>query len=258
MFSEAPPESHFPTAPKDKWKLFDIHSEEIARQMTLMEYTLFKAIKPWEYLCWNTKMKQTKSANILAMINKFNVMSKWVQAEVLCAGEPKQRAGIIGKFLEICEHLRTLKNYNGIMEILSGLNASAVHRLKLTWSCLSSKQTEVFQEFNTFTTGKNFKNLRTALHTLQPPCIPYLGMYLTDLTFINDGIPLYLPETCLINFDKCRKVSASVLEIMQYQQTPFCLQPVGDIQSYLTLLEKHSAQTDDEIYKLSLALEARS
>jgi hypothetical protein len=41
-----------------------------------MEYTLFKAIKPWEYLCWNTKMKQTKSANILAMINKFNVVRK--------------------------------------------------------------------------------------------------------------------------------------------------------------------------------------
>lgn len=42
--------------------------------MTLMEYSLFKAIKPWEYLCWNTKMKQTKSANILTMINKFNVV----------------------------------------------------------------------------------------------------------------------------------------------------------------------------------------
>lgn len=123
MFSMRPPDSHIPNAPKDKWKLLDIHSEEIARQvflsfpvltfvlldlhanififalllpspifhlvlasyfsflslnyekkMTLMEYTLFKAIKPWEYLCWNTKMKQTKSANILAMINKFNVV----------------------------------------------------------------------------------------------------------------------------------------------------------------------------------------
>jgi hypothetical protein len=258
MFSGKPPEPHIPTAPKEKWRLLDLHPEEIARQMTLMEYTLFKAIKPWEYLCWNTKMKQTKSANILAMINKFNVMSKWVQVEVLNGGEtPKQRAVIIGKFLEICEYLRALKNYNGIMELLSGLNASAIHRLKLTWACLSSKQTEVFQDFNTFTTGHNFKNLRNALHTLQPPCIPYLGMYLTDLTFINDGIPLYLPESCLINFDKCRKVSSSVLEIMQYQQTPFCLHPVEDIQSYLAQLEKKLTQTDDEIYKLSLALEER-
>jgi len=257
MFNGKPPDSFIPTAPKDKWKLLDIHSEEIARQMTLMEYALFKAIKPWEYLCWNTKMKQTKSANILAMINKFNVMSKWVQAEVLHGGEtPKQRAVILSKFIEICEYLKALKNYNGIMEILSGLNASAVHRLKLTWACMSGKQMEIFQEFNTWT-GNNFKNLRTALHTLQPPCIPYLGMYLTDLTFINDGIPLYLPETCLINFDKCRKVSASVLEIMQYQQTPFCLQPVEDIQSYLTQLEAKHTQTDDEIYKLSLVLEER-
>eukprot|EP00026_Physarum_polycephalum_P001826 Phypoly_transcript_01829.p1 GENE.Phypoly_transcript_01829~~Phypoly_transcript_01829.p1 ORF type:complete len:904 (+),score=160.18 Phypoly_transcript_01829:247-2958(+) len=258
MFNMSPPDSHIPTVPKDKWKLLDIHPEEIARQMTLMEYTLFKAIKPWEYLCWNTKMKQTKSANILSMINKFNVMSKWVQTEVLSGRESaKQRAITIGRFLEICEHLRALKNYNGIMEILSGLNASAVHRLKLTWACLSAKQNEVFQDFNAFTTGKNYANLRTALHTLQPPCIPYLGMYLTDLTFINDGIPLYLPETCLINFDKCRKVSASVLEIMQYQQTPFCLHPVEDIQSYLSQLETKCTQTDDELYKLSLVLEER-
>jgi len=258
MFNKIPPTPFIPTVSADKLQLSDMNSEEIARQMTLMEYSLFKAIKPWEYLCWNTKMKQTKSANILAMINKFNVMSKWVQREVLHSGDqPRQRATAIGKFLDICEHLRALKNFNGIMEILSGLNASAVHRLRLTWGCLASKQTEVFQDFNTFTTGNNYKNLRNALHTLQPPCIPYLGMYLTDLTFINDGIPLYLPDSCLINFDKCRKVSASVLEIMQYQQTPFCLSPVEDIQSFLTQVEKYNTMTEDEFYKHSLTLEER-
>lgn len=31
----------------------------------------------------------------------------------------------------------------------------------------------------------NYKNLRLALSRTVPPCIPYLGMYLTDLIFIE-------------------------------------------------------------------------
>lgn len=39
-------------------------------------------------------------------------MSKWVQREVLTSGEqPKQRAVIIGKFLEICEVASKLNHY---------------------------------------------------------------------------------------------------------------------------------------------------
>jgi son of sevenless-like protein len=31
----------------------------------------------------------------------------------------------------------------------------------------------------------SFKNFRNTLHSLNPPCIPYLGVYLSDLTFIE-------------------------------------------------------------------------
>jgi len=260
MFSKQPPKSILPTVPKDRLQLPDMHPQEIARQMTLMEYDLFSHIKPWEYLSWNTKQKQTKSANILAMINMFNMMNWWVQKEVINSGDlPKQRAATMGKFLEICECLLELQNYNGFMEILSGLNSSAVFRLKLSWECLPSRQIELFQKLNKFT-DNNFKTLRQAYHSLEPPCIPYLGMYLTDLTFINDGIPLYLQDSGLINFDKCRKVSGSVQELMQYQQTPYCLTPVEEIQAYLVKQIRYFEEAehiDREFYNLSLQLEPK-
>lgn len=47
--------------------------------------------------------------------------------------------------------------------------------------------------------------MREALHRCDPPCIPYLGMYLTDLSFIEEGIPNFTDDG-LLNFSKMRMV----------------------------------------------------
>lgn len=51
----------------------------------------------------------------------------------------------------------------------------------------------------------NFSNFRDAVQHADPPIIPYLGVYLTDLTFIEDGNNNMLPvadgRTDIINFE---------------------------------------------------------
>ncbi len=51
-----------------------------------------------------------------------------------------------------------------------------------------------------------FKNLRDAMHKFDPPCIPYLGMYLMDLVFIEESTPDFTDNN-LVNFSKLRMAS---------------------------------------------------
>lgn len=61
----------------------------------------------------------------------------------------------------------------------------------------------------------NFKAVRTAIKEVNPPCIPYIGLYLTDLTFVEEGNAKYIEKNNvkLINFVKCVGVSHIPFEI---------------------------------------------
>jgi len=53
----------------------------------------------------------------------------------------------------------------------------------------------------------SYKEYRAALRRAELPAIPYIGIWLTDLTFIEDGNPTYeVPER--INFSKYRRIAA--------------------------------------------------
>ena len=51
-----------------------------------------------------------------------------------------------------------------------------------------------------------------ALHRCDPPSVPYLGIYLSDLTFIDEGTP-NRTEKNLINFAKMRMIAHVIREV---------------------------------------------
>ena len=79
-------------------------------------------------------------------------------------------------------------------------------------------------------------------------------MYLTDLVFIEEGNKDMIQNN-LINFDKRRKIALVIREIQQYQQTPYCLKAIPEIQAILLSPDNVS---EDDLYKLSLELEPRA
>ncbi|ORX50800.1 ras GEF, partial [Piromyces finnis] len=87
--------------------------------------------------------------------------------------------------------------------------------------------------------NKNFSTYREQLHSVNPPCVPFLGVYLTDLTFIDDGNSNNLKNADgevnekLINFSKRSKTADVIREIQQYQNQVYCLQDVPELQNWL-------------------------
>ena len=83
---------------------------------------------------------------------------------------------------------REINSFNAVQEIVAALNSASVYRLKLTWGQLKGKTEELWRRTQeSLSKEANWKKFREVLAQCDPPCIPYLGVYLTDLTFIEDG-----------------------------------------------------------------------
>lgn len=78
---------------------------------------------------------------------------------------------------------------------------------------------------------------------------------MTDLTFIEDGIPS-LTQSNLINFNKRAKTAEVIRDIQQYQNAPYQLQTVSELQEFV-LSNIQRAGDVHEMYERSLEVEPR-
>ena len=60
-------------------------------------------------------------------------VSSWVFSEIVSQEDPKLRVKTIVHFTTIIQHLQSLNNFNGMMEIVAGLGNSSVNRMKKSW-----------------------------------------------------------------------------------------------------------------------------
>jgi len=224
-----------------------------------MHFDVYRLIKPNELLnlAWSKPKLRHLAINVQKMTRYFNSFSNWVSYIILYQDKIRSRSKTINKLIKIMEHLYHLNNFNGVMSISAGLNNTAIYRLKDTWDDLSIKSIEFINEMeNLF--SSNYKGYRQLLKTISPPCIPYLGVYLTDLTFVEEGNLDFISTTKtnekIINWQKRKLIYTIINNIQQFQQLSYNLQPVHQIQEFL---RKIPNVEDSELFRLSLEKEPR-
>ncbi|KAH8549637.1 ras guanine nucleotide exchange factor domain-containing protein [Umbelopsis sp. PMI_123] len=241
-------------------RLLDIDPLEIARQLTVMDSRLYIKIKPVECLDknWGKEDSENIAANVKASIEYSNQITAWVTDSILSQTEIKKRCAIIKHWVQVAEKCRILNNFNTCMAVLSAFDNSAIGRLKRTWDSVSARTMQTLAYIRKLMgANKNFNEYREIIHSVNPPCIPFLGIYLQDLTFIEDGNTNFLRKSNqLINFAKRMKTAEVIREIQQYQSSPYFLNAVPELQVFITT-HLQSSRDEETCYNLSLALEPR-
>uniref|UniRef100_A0A669EB13 Ras protein specific guanine nucleotide releasing factor 1 n=1 Tax=Oreochromis niloticus TaxID=8128 RepID=A0A669EB13_ORENI len=241
-----------------KVETFENHSAmEIAEQLTLLDHLVFKVIPYEEFFGqgWMKNDKNEKTPYIMRTTKHFNDMSNLIATEILRCDDVVTRVAVIEKWVAVADICRCLHNYNAVLEITSSLNRSSVFRLKKTWLKVSKQTKALIDKLQKLVSSEGrFKNLREALKNCDPPCVPYLGMYLTDLAFIEEGTPNYTEDN-LVNFSKMRMISHIIREIRQFQQTAYKIDLQPKVVQYL--LDKSSVLDEESLYDASLRIEPK-
>jgi len=230
-------------------------AKSIAEQLTLLDYTLYKNIKVTELLnnSWNSPKLRYRSPNLLALISRSTKVSYWIATSLLYVSLSK-RVAVLEKIIDVCQCLVELNNFNTLMGIIGSLGLSAIHRLKSTFNSISPEKTKNLTRFQEMmSTASSYKNYRAALKAAQSPILPYIGISLTDLTFLETGNPDTLQEK--INFRKRELIFKAIEEVVLHQNNAYNIVPKEPLYSLLQELPQNV--NEDELYNLSLFFEPR-
>lgn len=239
---------------------------EIAEQLTLISWQIFSRVRSSELLnqCWNKPKSHHLAPNVRQMIARFNDVSYWVTYMITAQEKVAVRARVMGKMIKLATLLFEMQNFDGLMGIIAGLQQSSNSRLKHTKSLLDDKMVEEFKKLNEMMQPQSsWKLYRDHLRSVHPPAIPYMGVYLTDLTFIEDGNPDTRTDAAgrqLINFKKREMVHRVIQEMQDLQSVDYGASfDTFEVQEplYSYLLELPFLE-ENQTYSLSLEREPRN
>ncbi|EXJ77904.1 hypothetical protein A1O3_09063 [Capronia epimyces CBS 606.96] len=184
---------------KFQWHQFmETPVEELAHEITRIDWTMFSAIRPRDFVrhAWLSTKEKSKSHagdNISAMVRHFNHLALFVSGMILLRDKPKHRARALEKFMALAWKVRQLNNYNSLGAIVAGITGHEVARLAATHELISPDVQKQFLRL-TILMGlpKSHAAYRMAWDNSGRERIPFLPLVRQDLTMAASANPTFI------------------------------------------------------------------
>ncbi|XP_054477314.1 ral guanine nucleotide dissociation stimulator-like 2 [Anoplopoma fimbria] len=255
----------------------------IAEQLTKIETELFVRLVPYHCLgsLWSQRDKKGREGvcwSVRATVRQFNKLANAVLASCLWPTNlrSQQRARLLEKWISVAEECRARKNFSSLYAIVSALQSNPIHRLRKTWQDTDREAvkryedlSEIFSDKDNYSQSREllkeegtskFANLDNRLNNKHlnrsnaQGTVPYLGLFLTDLTMLDTAVKDRL-DNGYINFDKRRREFEVLAQIRLLQSSCKNCVFTAD-EAFIQWYQSVPTLTEEKSYRLSNEIEA--
>eukprot|EP01122_Echinamoeba_exundans_P011028 TRINITY_DN4253_c0_g1_i2.p1 TRINITY_DN4253_c0_g1~~TRINITY_DN4253_c0_g1_i2.p1 ORF type:complete len:584 (-),score=110.29 TRINITY_DN4253_c0_g1_i2:150-1901(-) len=229
----------------------DVEEEEIARQLTVVDFELYRMVQAAEFLGRRWAVEGGRSAPRLSrLLQRFDRVARWVANQVVTAstvGQKEKKVGkAIARLLKIADYLRVFRNFHSLFAIAAGLRSAAActfvqaHKKELSKSAQESLT--LLEEVFDWTQWhrRYFKDFNAT----DPPCIPAVPLHLQQICLMEDSSPDKIEEK-LINWEKREQLWASLKPLLTAQVLGYNFYKVQQI---CDLIENAKHDDSESIY----------
>jgi RasGEF domain len=223
----------------EAWSLFgNTSAQTIAEQLLLQDIAIWTELDFREASRGGFRESAGKGS-LQRAIRRFNALSLAAPGLVLQYSGAKDIERALCHLVSVAAQCKRLGNAHAAMALLTGLQHSAISRL----SAPLPKKFEAIREelSDLFSYQAGYRALRQ-FHGSSACTVPYLGMQLTDVTFILDGNPDFVDAG--LNWRKCRYFSEVLHSFRgrrglrpEYVETHEPIVPLPRLQRALAALE---------------------
>lgn len=251
-----------------KIRMHSIETSVLAEQLTLLQSEFFRKIcsvdligRSYNFNKIFGKRNALSTKNISNFVHNCNQITKFTIYMILRQSQVIDRVVSIKYFVNLAESLLEMNNFSTMTAVISGLGSISVSRLKATWSLVPKQTLNSYNKMDELMSiGKNYNEYRNILRFLaddEDPCIPFLGMYLSDLRFTTDGNPDHLHgDKKLVNFSKRASIYRIIREVTQFSCREYSYTKNQVLMDYLQVMMKNIPE-DEVLYQMSLRWEPR-
>ncbi|WP_063124692.1 RasGEF domain-containing protein [Waddlia chondrophila] len=234
--------------------------------ITAFTSNTYLKILPSEFakLAWSKSEKASTSPNLSKFSTQFNNLNQYFQYVILTVPDGKggrkpstieEQARMIEFFIDLQTKAVKQGDLNTVAIINSALDSSSIFRLKKAWNDVPIKKIAQQKRNASYTSPESSYKAAREFQEGHPGGIPFMGIFLQDLTFFNDGNKLYQEDDSeVVNNDLIEKFSTTIKTALQGQQGRTMMRPKRNIEEEIKLASK---QDDNTLYALSLQAQQR-